>query len=109
MKSDLEKKNLIEEQCRAASEALFKKRKEMTKFQKECEDETRSMLDYQTKMETLTKKITDNKAQKEKLTNEINVQQSNLEQANNQVSDLESKVGKELPLLKRDALPMLEI
>ena len=109
MKGDLEKKNLLEEQCRAASEALFKKRKEMTKLQKEFEDENRRMLDYQAKMEALTKMINENKNLREKLDKDINAQQANLEQAHDKVADFESKVGKELPLLKSDSPSMMEI
>ena len=39
--ADLEKKQILEDQCRAASETLFKKRRELQKLQKDYDDDAR--------------------------------------------------------------------
>lgn len=47
--ADLEKKNILEDQCRAASENLFKKRRDLQKLQKDYDDDARQLMEYQTK------------------------------------------------------------
>lgn len=39
--ADIEKKQILEDQCRAASETLFKKRRELQKLQKDYDDDNR--------------------------------------------------------------------
>jgi flagellar biosynthesis chaperone FliJ len=48
--ADLEKKQILEDQCRAASETLFKKRRELQKLQKEYDDDMRRLMEIQTKV-----------------------------------------------------------
>lgn len=43
--ADLEKKQILEDQCRAASETLFKKRRELQKLQKEYDDDMRRLME----------------------------------------------------------------
>lgn len=50
VKGDVEKKEVLEEQCRAASETLFKKRKELQKLQKEYEDDMHRLLQIQSRV-----------------------------------------------------------
>merc|ERR1711957_499668 len=51
--ADLEKKNILEDQCRAASENLFKKRRDLQKLQKDYDDDARQLMEYQTKSQAL--------------------------------------------------------
>lgn len=51
--ADLEKKQILEDQCRAASETLFKKRRELQKLQKDYDDDARQLMEYQTKSQAL--------------------------------------------------------
>lgn len=43
--ADIEKKQILEDQCRAASETLFKKRRELQKLQKDYDDDNRQLFD----------------------------------------------------------------
>ena len=47
--ADLEKKQILEDQCRAASETLFKKRRELQKLQKDYDDDARGLQEIRTK------------------------------------------------------------
>jgi len=47
--ADLEKKQILEEQCREASETLFKKRREVQKLNKEYDEDMRRLMEIQTK------------------------------------------------------------
>lgn len=47
--ADLEKKQILEDQCRAASETLFKKRRELQKLQKDYDDDARRLMEVKTK------------------------------------------------------------
>jgi flagellar biosynthesis chaperone FliJ len=51
--ADLEKKQILEDQCRAASETLFKKRRELQKMQKDYDDDARALMEIRTKSQTL--------------------------------------------------------
>ena len=51
--ADLEKKQILEDQCRAASETLFKKGRELQKLQKDYDDDARQLMEYQTKSQAL--------------------------------------------------------
>ena len=47
--ADLEKKQILEDQCRAASETLFKKRRELQKLQKDYDDDARQLMEIRNK------------------------------------------------------------
>lgn len=47
--ADLEKKQILEDQCRAASETLFKKRRELQKLQKDYEDDSKQLMEIRNK------------------------------------------------------------
>lgn len=47
--ADLDKKQILEDQCRAASETLFKKRRELQKLQKDYDDDARRLMEIKTK------------------------------------------------------------
>lgn len=51
--ADLEKKQILEDQCRAASETLFKKRRELQKLQKDYDDDARRLMEVKTKQQQL--------------------------------------------------------
>lgn len=53
--ADLEKKQILEDQCRAASETLFKKRRELQKLQKDYDDDARGLQEIRTKSQALQK------------------------------------------------------
>ncbi len=45
----MDKKQILEDQCRAASETLFKKRRELQKLQKDYEDDARRLMEIKKK------------------------------------------------------------
>ena len=47
--ADLDKKQILEDQCRAASETLFKKRRELQKLQKDYDDDARQLMEIRNK------------------------------------------------------------
>lgn len=51
--ADLEKKQILEEQCRAASQALFKKRRDVQKLNKDYDEDMRRLMELQTKHQIL--------------------------------------------------------
>ena len=53
--ADLEKKQILEDQCRAASETLFKKRRELQKLQKDYDEDARRLMEFKTKQQQLGK------------------------------------------------------
>lgn len=53
--ADLEKKQILEDQCRAASETLFKKRRELQKLQKDYDDDARRLMEFKTKQQSFYK------------------------------------------------------
>lgn len=79
--ADLEKKQILEEQCRAASETLFKKRKEVQKLNKEYDDDMRRLMEIQTKQQTYLKKNEDINYQREKLEKELHDQDEKVDRA----------------------------
>lgn len=69
--ADLDKKQILEEQCRAASETLFKKRKEVQKLNKEYDDDMRRLMEIQTKQQNYLKKNEDFSHQRERIESEL--------------------------------------
>ncbi|CAI2383185.1 unnamed protein product [Moneuplotes crassus] len=98
--ADLEKKQILEEQCRAASETLFKKRKEVQKLNKEYDDDMSRLMEIQTRHQNYMRKNEEMNQQKEYLNKEIseqggkidraeNTKASNLDQVKSSVPDFE--------------------
>mmetsp|Transcript_20202 Transcript_20202/g.23381 ORF Transcript_20202/g.23381 Transcript_20202/m.23381 type:complete len:193 (-) Transcript_20202:29-607(-) len=79
--ADLEKKQILEEQCRAASETLFKKRKEVQKLNKEYDDDMRRLMEIQTKQQNFLKSNEDYSNQRERLEKELQDQLDKLARA----------------------------
>ena len=79
--ADLEKKQILEEQCRAASETLFKKRKEVQKLNKEYDDDMRRLIEYKTKQQNFLKRNEEIDIQAERIEKEINEQGGKIERA----------------------------
>lgn len=79
--ADLEKKQILEEQCRAASETLFKKRREVQKLNKEYDDDMRRLMELQTKSQTLIKDNEDYAYHKEKYDKELGDQEGKIDRA----------------------------
>ncbi len=57
--ADLEKKQILEDQCRAASETLFKKRRELQKLQKDYDDDARRLMEVKNKQQQMAKQCED--------------------------------------------------
>lgn len=79
--ADLDKKQILEEQCRAASETLFKKRKEVQKLNKEYDDDMRRLMEIQTKQQSYLKKNEDVTYQRERIDRELQEQGGKVERA----------------------------
>ena len=79
--ADLEKKQILEEQCRAASETLFKKRKEVQKLNKEYDDDMRRLMEIQTKQQNFLKKNEDFSHQRERIETELQDQMDKVARA----------------------------
>lgn len=69
--ADLEKKQILEDQCRAASETLFKKRRELQKLQKDYDEDARRLMEVKTKQQQLHKQADDQNMFREQLEKEI--------------------------------------
>ena len=80
-KADVEKKEVLEEQCRAASETLFKRRKELQRVQKECEDMMKRVMQVEGRKQNVEKQLEDYEYQNEKLSKDLQEQQLKLERA----------------------------
>lgn len=72
--ADLEKKQILEDQCRAASETLFKKRRELQKLQKDYDDDARQLMEYQTKSQALKRQNDATQMEDDRINNDINGQ-----------------------------------
>jgi len=70
--ADLEKKQILEDQCRAASETLFKKRRELQKLQKDYDDDARQLMEYQTKSQALKRQNDATQMEDDRINNDIN-------------------------------------
>jgi len=79
--ADLEKKQILEEQCRAASETLFKKRKEVQKLSKEFDDDMRRLTEIQTKQQNFLKQDDEVANQRERIEKELSEQQEKIQRA----------------------------
>ena len=69
--ADLEKKQILEDQCRAASETLFKKRRELQKLQKDYDDDARRLMEVKTKQQQMQKQADELHLVKDKIDREL--------------------------------------
>jgi len=81
-KADAERKEVLEEQCRAASETLFKKRKELQRVQKECEDMMKRVIQVEGISQNMDKHMEEYEFHDEKLNKELTDLQQKLDRAN---------------------------
>lgn len=88
--ADLEKKQILEDQCRAASETLFKKRRELQKLQKDYDEDARRLMEIKTKQQQLHKEADEQSMQKERLDREIAEQ---MDKASRAQKSLQSKLN----------------
>lgn len=79
--ADLEKKQILEDQCRAASETLFKKRRELQKLQKDYDDDARSLMEIRTKSQALQKQNEATNMERGRFDQDINAQLSKFQRA----------------------------
>lgn len=79
--ADLEKKQILEDQCRAASETLFKKRRELQKLQKDYDDDARSLMEIRTKSQALQKQNEATNMERERFNQDINAQMNKFSKA----------------------------
>jgi coiled-coil domain-containing protein 39 len=79
--NEMEVKNAIEDQCRAATEQLSKKEKELRGLQRQYEEDMKHLLELQTKQDSLTRVINDSEGNKLKLRQQISQQQDKLKRA----------------------------
>merc|ERR1712147_45459 len=77
--ADLERKQILEDQCRAASETLFKKRRELQKLQKDYDDDARQLMEYQTKSQALKRQNEATQLENERFMGDIQKQMSKLD------------------------------
>eukprot|EP00826_Nyctotherus_ovalis_P057646 TRINITY_DN7890_c0_g1_i13.p1 TRINITY_DN7890_c0_g1~~TRINITY_DN7890_c0_g1_i13.p1 ORF type:complete len:288 (+),score=146.43 TRINITY_DN7890_c0_g1_i13:125-988(+) len=80
-RADAEKKEVLEEQCRVASETLFKKRRELQRAQKECEDLMKKMMRVEERKQDTDKQMEDSEYQDEKMSKELAELQQKLDRA----------------------------
>ncbi|KRX02640.1 hypothetical protein PPERSA_11980 [Pseudocohnilembus persalinus] len=81
-KNDRDQKEALDDQCRAGSENLFKKKKELQKLQKEYEEDMRRFNEIQNKMEILANQERDLSEQIDRVQKDIQEQQGKIERAN---------------------------
>lgn len=97
VKADVEKKEVLEEQCRAASETLFKRRKELGRLQKDCEDMMKRVMQIEGHKQNIDKQLEDYNFQNEKLTKELQDQQQKLERASKTLTTKKSSYTRAVP------------
>jgi hypothetical protein len=90
--ADLEKKQILEDQCRAASETLFKKRRELQKLQKDYEDDARQLMEIRNKSSAHQKQNEATQIEKERFQKDIGQQMKKNERANEQFNSAYNNV-----------------
>jgi chromosome segregation ATPase len=63
--SEIQTRTVLEDQCKSASEQLFRRRKELQDLQAQYENEMRHYMEGQTRFDTMKKVITDRRSQME--------------------------------------------
>lgn len=79
--ADLEKKQILEDQCRAASETLFKKRRELQKLQKDYDEDARRLMEIKTTQQQLHKRADEQSVQRDRLDKELGEQADKINRA----------------------------
>lgn len=79
--ADLEKKQILEDQCRAASETLFKKRRELQKLQKDYDEDARRLMEVKTRQQQLHKQADEQGGLRERLDKELAEQVDKIQRA----------------------------
>lgn len=110
--NEVEMKNAIEDQCRAATEQLSKKEKELRALQRQYEEDMKHLLEVQTKHDLLTRIINDSESNKLKARQQISQQQDKIKRAiqvyENSEVDLnriqETELGYQLAKIKNKCL-----
>ncbi|CAK59765.1 unnamed protein product (macronuclear) [Paramecium tetraurelia] len=82
----------LEEQCRAASENLFKKKKELQRLQQEIDEDMRRLTEIQNRIEILDNQEREMEMQFQKLEKELQDQQEKINRAENIMSSKLAKV-----------------
>ena len=81
--NEAEMKNAIEDQCRAATEQLSKKEKELRVLQKQYEDDMKHYMEVQTKTDALNSIINQSEGNKLKIRQQISQQHDKIKRAMN--------------------------
>lgn len=79
--ADLEKKQILEDQCRAASETLFKKRRELQKLQKDYDEDARRLMEIKTTQQQLHKRADEQNVQRDRLEKDLGEQADKINRA----------------------------
>lgn len=79
--ADLEKKQILEDQCRAASETLFKKRRELQKLQNDYDEDARRLMEVRTTQQSLERQGEEIEMLRSQLEKEIREQGQKIERS----------------------------
>jgi len=79
--ADLEKKQILEDQCRAASETLFKKRRELQKLQNDYDEDARRLMEVRTNQQSLERQGEEIEMLRSQLEKEIREQGQKIERS----------------------------
>ena len=79
--ADIEKKQILEDQCRAASETLFKKRRELQKLQKDYDEDARRLMEIKTQQQKLHKQADDQSMMRDRLDKDMAEQMDKIQRA----------------------------
>ena len=79
--ADLEKKQILEDQCRAASETLFKKRRELQKLQNDYDEDARRLMEVRTNQQSLERQGEEIEMVRSQLEKEIREQGQKIERS----------------------------
>lgn len=82
--ADLEKKQILEDQCRAASETLFKKRRELQKLQKDYDDDARQLMEIRNKQQQHQKQNEATQMEQDRFNKDINTAMQKINRVNQQ-------------------------
>lgn len=96
-KADAERKEVLEEQCRAASETLFKKRKELQRVQRDCEDMLKRVVQTEGYKQNMDKQMEDYEYQDEKLNKDLQEMQQKFDRASKLATNRKQNYLKTVP------------
>jgi len=107
--SELEEKQMLEEQSRAANEVLFRKKKNVGQLEKEFEEDTNRYDELQANVERLDAQVRELMGAKDLLDREIEDQQGKLERAERQM-EVKRKQAQEAGLdLSQESPQVLDV